>query len=131
ANDVYWFFQQEAGVFEPRPLAARGWYVLGGYAAQRTNDLQPGAGYGPGVSSPSSRQLDAAALYFLSPAARGGHGGYLLSDVTPNPLLTGSNLKMLAGYPVDGSAFGQTVQPGRMYATAPQSTALVHSSNHV
>ncbi len=99
-------FQEEAGVFEPEPLPARGWYVLSGYAAQRTDDL-PTSGYGVDESSPPSRELDVAALYFTSPAARGGYGGYLTSDAVPNPWLTGSNLKMLVGYPVDGSQFGE------------------------
>ena len=130
SRQAYWTFQNEAGVFSPEPLAARGWYVLSGYAAQRTNDLTVG-GYGLDQSSSSSRNLDVAALYFLSPVARGGYGGYLASDVTPNPWLTGSNLKMLVGYPVDGSYYGQTVQPGTMYATTAQPTALALSSNNV
>jgi hypothetical protein len=88
-------------------------------------------GYGIDESSPQSRNLDVAALYFLSPVARGGYGGYLASDATPNPWLTGSNLKMLVGYPVDGSEYGQTVQPGTMYATAPQPNVLTLSSNNV
>jgi hypothetical protein len=129
-NRAWWYLQQEAGVFQPKPLQARGWYVLSGYAGQRTNDLQVG-GYAPDQSSPQSRELDAAALYFLTPAARGGYGGYLASDVVPNPYLTGSNLKMLAGYPVDGSAFGQTVQPGLMYDTPAVSSAFTQASNDV
>jgi len=39
-NRAWWFFQQDTGVFNAKPLEARGWYVLSGYAAQRTNDLQ-------------------------------------------------------------------------------------------
>src|SRR5437867_3502137 len=27
-SEAYWLFQREAGVFEPQPLPARGWYVL-------------------------------------------------------------------------------------------------------
>ena len=129
-NQAYWSFQEEADTFSPEPIAARGWYVLSGYAAQRTNDLQVG-GYGIDASSPQSRNLDVAALYFLSPAARGGYGGYLASDASPNPWLTGSSLKMLVGYPVDGSEYGQTVQPGMMYVTGPQTTALTLASNNV
>jgi hypothetical protein len=129
-NRAWWYLQQEAGVFQPKPLQARGWYVLSGYAGQRTNDLQFG-GYAPEQSSPQSRELDAAALYFLTPAARGGYGGYLASDVVPNPYLTGSNLKMLAGYPVDGSAFGQTVQAGVMYDTPAVSSTFTQASNDV
>ena len=119
-NQAWWSFQEEAGVFQPEPLAARGWFMLSGYAAQRTNDLPPVGTLSPDQSSPQSRDLDVAALYFLSPAARTGYGGYLASDAVPNPWLTGSNLKMLVGYPVDGSFFGQVVQPGTMYVTPAQ-----------
>ena len=38
---------------------------------------------------------------------------------------------MLAGYPVDGSIFGQGVQPGIMYATAPLTNSLNLSTNDV
>ena len=129
-SQAYWKFQNEAGTFSPEPIAARGWYVLSGYASQRTNDLQM-SGYGIDQSSPQSRNLDVAALYFLTPAARGGYGGYLASDAVPNPYLTGSSLKTLVGYPVDGSYYGQTVTPGMMYATAELSTPLTQSSNNV
>ena len=117
---AYWYFQQEAGVFAPEPLAARGWYVLSGYAAQRTNDLL--GGLGPDQSSPQSRNLDVAALYFLSPVAgRGGYGGYLPSDAVPNSWLTSTSQKMLVGYPVDGSVFGDaSIVPGVMYQIGPQ-----------
>jgi uncharacterized repeat protein (TIGR01451 family) len=129
-SQAYWSFQKEAGTFAPKPIAARGWYVLSGYAAQRTNDLTVN-GYGIDQSSPQSRNLDVAALYFLQPAARGGYGGYLASDTVPNPYLTGNALKKLVGYPVDGSLYGQNVTPGQMYATAELSTALTQASNHV
>ncbi len=66
-NQAYWYFQRETGVFEPEPMAARGWYVLSGYAAQRTNDL---AIYAPDTSTPQSRNLDVAALYFLFAGGR-------------------------------------------------------------
>jgi hypothetical protein len=121
-SQAYWYFQEEAGVYQPEPQAARGWYVLSGYAAQRTNDLQI---YSPGTSTPQSRNQDVAALYFLSPVAGGGYGGYLPSDASPNPWLTGNSLKMLVGYPVDGSEFGDTtIVPGEMYQTQPQPYAL-------
>jgi hypothetical protein len=105
---------------------------LSGYAAQRTNDLETG-GYAVEQSSPQSREYDVAALYFSTPAARGGFGGYLASDVVPNPYLTGSNLKILTGYPVDGSPFGETVQPGTLYATPGTAvpSALTQNSNDV
>jgi hypothetical protein len=130
-NQAYWFFQGEAGVTEPEPLAARGWYVLSGYAAQRTNDL---AIYTPDTSTPQSRNLDVAALYFPSPVAGGGYGGYLPSDASPNPWLTGNSLKMLVGYPVDGSEFGDAsvaTNAGRMYQTEPQPYPLSLASDPV
>jgi NHL repeat len=119
-SQVYWYFQQETGVFQPEPLPARGWYVLSGYAAERTNDLESGL-VQVDQSTPQSRNLDVAALYFLSPVAGGGYGGYLPSDAVPNSWLTGNSLKMLAGYPVDGSEFGDaSIVPGEMYQTQPQ-----------
>jgi len=115
---AHWFFRRDAGVSEPMPQAARGYYLLSGYAAQRTNDLQ--SGYSPDQSTPPSRNVDVAALYFLQSVAGGGHGGYLPSDAVPNTWLTSTELKMLVGYPVDGSQFGVNVEPGKMYQTDPQ-----------
>ena len=126
-NQVYWYFQREAGAFEPEPQAAHGWLVLSGYASQRTNDLEGlgGQTYSSDESSPQSRNLDVAALYFDLPVANGGYGGYLPSDQSPNPWLTGSSLKMLVGYPVDGSEFGDaSIVPGTMYQIQPQPYAL-------
>ena len=129
-SQVYWYLQEEAGVFTPEPLAARGWYVLSGYAAQRTNDFL--GGLGPDQSSPQSRNLDVAALYFPSPVAGGGYGGYLPSDTVPNPWLTGTGQKMLVGYPVDGSVFGDaSIVPGVMYVTGPQPSPLSLATNSV
>jgi sugar lactone lactonase YvrE len=130
-GQAYWYFQREAGLSEPEPLPARGWYILSGYAAQRTNDLTT---YAPDTSTPQSRNFDVAALYFLSPAAGGGFGGYLPSDASPNPWLTGSSLKMLAGYPVDGSEFGDAsinANAGRMYQTEPQPFSFALSTDPV
>jgi hypothetical protein len=126
---VHWFFQREAGTSEPLPQAARGWYVLSGYAAQRTNDLQ--GGYSPDQSTPPSRNLDVAALYFLNQVAGGGHGGYLPSDAVPNTWLTSAALKMLVGYPVDGSQFGTNILAGQMYQTDPQPYPLTLASDVV
>src|SRR6185436_13227836 len=115
---AHWFFRRDAGVSEPLPQAARGWYVLSGYAAQRTNDLQSGST--PEQSTPPSRNLDVAGLYFLLPVAGGGHGGYLPSDAVPNTWLTSTALKMLVGCPVDGSQLGTNIEAGKMYQTDPQ-----------
>ena len=129
ASQAYWYFQREAGVFEPEPMPARGWYVLSGYASQRTNDLL--SGLSPNQSSPQSRNFDVAALYFTSPVAGGGYAGYLPSDTVPNPWLTGNSLKMLVGYPVDGSQFGNAIVPGQMYQVGPQTNGFMLDTNAV
>ncbi len=117
---AYWFPQEEVPSYIPTPLIARGEYLLSGYAAQRTNDLSSGI-YGDDVSSPQSRELDVAALYFGSALASGGYGGYLPSDTVPNQWLTSTAQKMLAGYPVDGSLYGFTnIVAGQMYQIGPQ-----------
>ena len=113
-----------------RTAGGAGWYVLSGYAAQRTNDLTLG-GYQPDQSSPQSRDLDVAALYFLTDSARTGFAGYISSDAVPNPFLTGSGPKTLTGYPVDGSMFGQVVLPGVMYATPLDNSAFVQTNDQV
>ncbi len=128
-SQCYWYPQREVGTFEPQPQAARGWYVLGGYASQRTNNLLV---YSPDTSTPQSRNLDVAALYFLAPAVGGGYAGYLPSDAAPNQWLTSTALKMLVGYPVDGSQFGDaTIVPGKMYQTDPQPYPLNLSTDPV
>jgi hypothetical protein len=129
-SEAYWFFREDAGVFTPEPLQARGWYVLSGYAATRTNDVL--GGLGPDQSSPQSRNFDVAALYFPSPVANGGYGGFLPSDATPNSWLTSTAEKMLAGYPVDGSQFGFTnIVNGQMYEIGPQPYALSQAADPV
>jgi sugar lactone lactonase YvrE len=127
-SSAYWYFQEEAGVFEPEPLEARGWYVLSGYASERIYDINSG-GDVPNQSSAGSRNLDVAALYFEALAAGGGSGGCLWSDAVPNPWLMSSALKMLVGYPVDGAAFGQVVTNGLMYYTEPQPNSLSPASD--
>ncbi|HEY3854613.1 MAG TPA: MBG domain-containing protein [Verrucomicrobiae bacterium] len=125
-SQAYWYLQREAGTYDPTPQSARGYYLLSGYAAQRTNDLQV-LKLRPDASTPESRNLDVATLYFLSPVAGGGFNGYLPSDQSPNPWLTGSALKMLVGYPVDGSQFGYAsiaANAGQMYQTQPQPLAF-------
>ena len=130
-SQAWWYFQQEAGVFQPEPMQARGWYLLSGYASQRTNDLLSGF-YTPGQSSPQSRNFDVAVLYFLSPVAGGGYGGYLPSDASPNTWLTSTSLKMLVGYPVDGSLFGDaSIVPGTIYQTDPQPYPLTLATDPV
>jgi sugar lactone lactonase YvrE len=119
-SQAYWFFQKEAGAFVPPGQLARGIYVLSDYASQRTNDLQSGL-FAPDQSSPQSRSRDVAALYFSDYVAGGGYGGYLPSDAVPNSWLNSTSLKMLVGYPVDGSLFGDaSIINGLMYQTDPQ-----------
>jgi hypothetical protein len=128
-SQAYWSFEQEYRDFGPDPLPARGWYVLSGYAAQRTNDLPPIGSYGVDQSSPKSRNLDVAALYFLTAAGAGGYGGYLASDAVPNQWLASSPQSFVVGYPVDGSAFGQTVTPYLMYHTQATASAFSQENN--
>jgi hypothetical protein len=110
ATEARWFFQRHKGDYEPQPQAARGWYVFSGYAAQRQSENTPG------LSSPSSQNLDVAALYFLAPAGRGGSTGYLVSDAGGTEWLQVSTEKILVGYPVDGISDNNV---GRMHATLP------------
>jgi phosphodiesterase/alkaline phosphatase D-like protein len=105
---LQWFFQRDGGVHEPAPLTPRGFYLMAGYAAQRAADNSPGE------SSPNSQNLDAAALYFLTDAGRGGFSGYLASDLPVNEFVTSTALKTLVGYPIDGIA---PANQGRMHAT--------------
>ena len=128
---AYWFLQEEAPAYTPSPVSAQGWYVLSGYAEQRTNDLASG-NYGQDVSSPQSRNQDVAALFFQSAVAEGGYGGYLPSDEVPNQWLTSTAEKMLVGYPVDGSQYGfANITNGVMYEISPQPYPLSLSADSV
>jgi hypothetical protein len=79
------------------------------------------------VSTPQSQNLDAAALYFLEDAGRGGFGGYLGSNSDDNEFLLSPKLKMLVGYPVDGIA---TANQGRMHATPASKVTFAQSYGH-
>ena len=114
-----WFFQRYRDQLEPVPLTPRGWYVFDGYSSQRKLDKSPG------ISTPESQSLDAAALYFLEDAGRGGYGGFLASDAVDNEFLLGGNNKFLAGYPLDGVV---DVDKGKLFATSP--TNIVFSKTH-
>lgn len=104
---VNWFFQRQAGVYEPGPQTPRGWIVQGGYAAQRTVEGTPGA------SAPASQELDIAALYFVGETAgRGGYSGYLVSG--GDERINAALLATIAGYPVEGVP---PAQVGQMHAT--------------
>ena len=39
-NNAWWSFQEQSGVFQPEPEAARGWYVLSGYCLLYTSGRQ-------------------------------------------------------------------------------------------
>lgn len=108
ATGTRWLFQHDPDRFAAPPQIPRGIYVLEGYAAQRTADASPGA------LTAAARQLDAAAMYFLEPSARGGQSGYLASNSAANPWLTNSSNqlqrdKFLAGYPVSGRLHATSV----------------------
>ncbi|MFO1481807.1 MAG: choice-of-anchor D domain-containing protein [Verrucomicrobiaceae bacterium] len=115
---LQWLFQRDAGTYEPKPLIPRGFYLFDGYSAQRIQDNSPGE------SSPQSQNLDAAAMYFTESAGRGGHGGFLASDLTDNEFLLSSAQKTLVGYPVDGIP---AIEQGRMHATPLANVNFTHA----
>lgn len=108
AQGLQWLFQRDAGTHEPKPLIPRGFYTFNAYATQRMVEDSPGD------FSPQSQHLDVAALYFSEDAGRGGHGGFLASDLTDNEFLLSSAPKTLVAYPVEGVALADQ---GRMHAT--------------
>ena len=121
ATGLQWLFQRHQGTYEPKPQIPRGFYIFDGYAAQRSSDNTPGS------SSPKSQNLDAAGMYFLEDAGRGGYGGFLASDLDNNEFILSSAQKMLVGYPVDGvSASNQ----GRMYATPAANATFAKAYGH-
>lgn len=109
-TEARWFFQRYRDQLEPPAQIPRGWYIFDGYAAQRQLDNSPG------ISTPASQDLDAAALFFLEDAGRGGYGGYLSDDAEANQYLLSANNKFLAGYPLDGVALADQ---GKLFATTP------------
>src|SRR5207244_1671623 len=85
---------------------------LADYPFGFNGQLQSGVGYGSGA---------AVQAKVVPPVAAGGYGGYLPSDAVPNSWLSSTAEKMLVGYPVDGSLFGDaSIVPGEMYQTQPQ-----------
>ena len=105
-SSVKWFFQRHAGTYEPAPQTPRGWIVMGGYAAQRTADANPG------VASTAAQELDVAALFFNESAGRGGYSGYLVS--TNDELINAAPLATIVGYPVESVP---AAERGQMHAT--------------
>ena len=106
---VQWLHQNDKDIHEPKPLVPRGFYVFDGYAAQR------GAENTPGVLSTAAQDLNAAAIYFLEDAGRGGFSGFLPTSSGEQPLLSATTLKTVVGYPVGGG--GSTNSWGQMKAT--------------
>ncbi len=92
-SGAYWFLQEEVPSYVPSPITARGWYLLSGYAGQRTNDLnsgtlRPGC-FQPGIPQPGR----GGACIFKRPVAGGGFGGYLPSDVISPTVVERAMLK--------------------------------------
>jgi uncharacterized repeat protein (TIGR03803 family) len=121
ATGLQWLFQRDRASFEPVPQTPRGFYVSQGYASQRQAEGTPGE------STPASQDLDAAALYFLADAGRGGFSGYLASDAVQNEWLISPALKTLVGYPIDGIP---AANQGRVHATDPANLAFAFSFGH-
>lgn len=126
APNVRWFFQRQAGQYEPSQLLARGSYVSSGYAAARTNDV---ASLGPGVSSLRSQSQDVAALFFFENAGRGGQSGYLVATNGGGGqwLQSGFNMTLI-GYPVEGVS---DLERGRLFRTPPMGYTFTALTNGV
>jgi hypothetical protein len=122
AEDVVWLPQKIRGVHEPQPVTPRGWFIFEGYASQRRIDDSPG------VSTPASQALDAAAMFFAGAASRGQFGGYLAAIGAPGEFVASARMKMLAGYPVDGVAANLK---GVLHATAPANLAFTAAGTAV
>lgn len=113
---LQWLFQRDAGTYEPKPQIPRGYYLFDGYATARSE-----LGVVPGEGTSRSQHYDAAALYFLEDAGRGGAGGYLASESGTNEHLDSAFMKRLTGYPVDGVAASEQ---GRLFATPPMNAVF-------
>ncbi|MCX6874522.1 MAG: hypothetical protein NTW21_12065 [Verrucomicrobia bacterium] len=118
---LQWLFERDRGTYEPVPQTPRGFYIYDGYRDQRTADASPG------VATPASQHLDAAALYFMEDAGRGGFGGFVASDLDSNEFLQSAKLKLLVGYPVDGIT---ALKQGRMHATPPANVGFAKGYGH-
>jgi hypothetical protein len=108
ATGLEWLFQRDRGNHDPLPLTPRGYFLLDGYAAQRAIEGTPG------TATPTSQELDVAAVWFYQDAGRSGFGSFLASDAMDNEWLSSGAKKTLAGYPVNGIAADKV---GRIHAT--------------
>lgn len=115
ATNMQWLHRHDQQAHDPVPLTPRGYFMLTGYDAQRAADNSPGS------STPQSQNLDAAAAYFLSDPGKGGFSGYLASDSQDNEFLLSSALKILVGYPVDGTPEANL---NRMHQSPPANIAF-------
>ena len=121
AAEMRWFFQRHHGLHDPPPRFARGAYIFQGYGAARSEQE-------PGISTPESQRLDAAALFFLGDAGRGGSSGFLSATSSPGEWIAGARQKILAGYAVQGVPLGDR---GRLCATSPQPAPFTLLYGHV
>ena len=115
-TNAWWFFQSEAGEYQPAPQVPRGWLKFAGYAAARTNDFAEHIS--PDAASTATRQQDVAALFFSDSAGagRGGYGGYLTTVPGGTDWLLTDSWKLLIGYPV---ASVPRADRGRMHRVVP------------
>jgi uncharacterized repeat protein (TIGR03803 family) len=117
---LQWLFQRHSTSYEPTPQIPRGYYLAGGYAAQRAAEGTPG------ISTPASQHLDYAVLYFLEEAGRGGFGGFLASESeSENEFLDSPAEKRLVGYAIDGIAEQNL---GKLHSTPVFTNAFLFAS---
>ncbi len=122
ATNLQWLFQRQAGSYEPVPLPPRGAYLFESYHSHRVVDSGNMQSFGSDPSN-DSHNLDAAALYFAADqdSNRGGYGGYLASEQSPNEFVTSAALKAIVGYPVDGI---DPVNQGKIHVSGPATNVL-------
>ncbi|MEP4078026.1 cadherin-like beta sandwich domain-containing protein [Haloferula sp.] len=117
-NNTQWLLQRDRGSYEPEPQTPRGFYIFTGYDAQRASEDTPG------TLTVESMDLNVAALYFAEDAGRGGFSGFLASDEADNEFLQSDDMKILAGYPVNGIASNNQ---GRLHATSASAASFSQS----
>ncbi|WP_226895457.1 putative Ig domain-containing protein [Luteolibacter marinus] len=120
---MQWVFQRDREVHEDKPKVPRGFYAFDDYAAFRQSEDTPGE---PSIAA---QGRNAAAIYFLGDAGRGGYSGFLASDSGGSPLLDEDALKILTGFPVEGG--NSTSNFGRMQASRPATGTFTPVSSTV
>ena len=101
-GSVLWRQARMAPDLEPRPLEAKGWFVMSNYVAS--------------IETPDEGKFDVAALWFDEDVAGGSSSGYLVSLQQPSEWLAADVNKRLVGYPVEGGNCG--IFPGVMHSIA-------------